>query len=165
MISGSEERNCGRDSGVALTLYRSSGLIVCQMAFAPASSPEQRIVGINTESAWKRNRIDEVATLRIRVLYFDDCPNYEPAVELVRRTAEELGVDANIEHVYIDSTESARANRFLGSPTIQVEGVDIDPAARDREDFGVSCRRYGNSGVPPREMIVNALRGNNGGQR
>ncbi len=103
--------------------------------------------------------------MRIRVLYIDDCPNYEPAVELVRRTAEELGVVTDIEFVYIDSTESARANRFLGSPTIQVEGVDIDPAARDREHFGVSCRRYGNSGVPPREMIVNALKRRNGGSK
>ncbi len=103
--------------------------------------------------------------MRIQVLYFEDCPNYKPAVEIVRRTAEELGVDADIELVYIDSTESANANRFLGSPTIQVEGIDIDPAARDRRDFGLSCRRYGSIGVPPRDMIVDALKGGNGGSK
>ena len=103
--------------------------------------------------------------MKIQILYFEDCPNYEPAAELVERTAGEMGLDADIELVYIDSTESANANRFLGSPTIQVEGVDIDPAARDLTDFGLSCRRYGSSGVPPREMIVDALKGGNGGSR
>ena len=33
--------------------------------------------------------------------------------------------------------------RFLGSPTVQVNGLDIDPAAHAREDFGYSCRHYG----------------------
>ena len=103
--------------------------------------------------------------MKIQILYFEDCPNYKPALELIERTAEEIGVDADIELVYIDSTESADANRFLGSPTIQIEGVDIDPAARDREDFGLSCRRYGSSGVPTREMIVDALEGGNGGSK
>ncbi len=101
--------------------------------------------------------------MRIQVLYFEGCPNYEPAVSLFQRTADELGVDADIEMVYIDSTERADANRFLGSPTIQVEGVDIDPAARNRDDFGLCCRLYGSSGVPSRDMVVNALKGGNGG--
>ncbi len=103
--------------------------------------------------------------MKIQVLYFDDCPNYEPAVELIERTVDEMGLDADIELVYIDSPESANASRFLGSPTIHVEGVDIDPAARDRKDFGLSCRRYGSSGVPPREMIADALKGGNGGSK
>ena len=104
-------------------------------------------------------------TLRIQVLYFEDCPNYKPALELIQRTADEIGVDTDIELVYIDSGETADANRFLGSPTIRVEGIDIDPAARDRKDFGLSCRRYGSSGVPTREMIVDALKGGNGGSK
>lgn len=109
--------------------------------------------------------MDEVSALRIQVFYFDDCPNYEPAIALIRRTAGEIGVDADIELVYIDSPESAQANRFLGSPTIHVEGIDIDPAARGRADFGVSCRRYGSSGVPSREMIVAALKTGSGGSK
>ena len=103
--------------------------------------------------------------MRIQVLYFEDCPNYEPAVELIRRTADDLGVDADIELVYIDSVESALAHRFLGSPTIRVDGIDIDPAARGKKDFGLSCRRYGSSGLPSRDMIVDALKGGNGGPK
>ena len=103
--------------------------------------------------------------MKIQVLYFDDCPNYEPAVQLVRRTAEELGVSAEIEYVHIDSPESADANRFFGSPTIRVGGIDIDPAARDRTDFGLSCRRYGSAGAPTREMIVVALMRGAGGSK
>ena len=103
--------------------------------------------------------------MRIQILYFDDCPNYESAMELVERTADEMGLDADIELVYIDSAESASANEFLGSPTIRVQGVDIDPAARGRTDFGLACRRYGSSGLPPRDMIVDAFKGGNGGSK
>lgn len=101
--------------------------------------------------------------MTIHILYFDDCPNYVPALALVRRTLDELGVEADIELVYVDSIDSADANRFLGSPTIQVNGIDIDPAAKGRDDFGLSCRMYGCAGVPPRDMIVAALKGRNGG--
>lgn len=101
--------------------------------------------------------------MRIQIFYFDDCPHYQPALELVRSAAVEMEFDADIELVYIDSAELANDHRFLGSPTVHVAGVDIDPAAQGRTDFGLSCRRYGSSGVPPRKMIVDALRRSNGG--
>jgi len=55
------------------------------------------------------------------------------------------------------SGESAERLRFLGSPTIRVDGKDIEPAARGRTHFGMSCRMYGSSGVPPRELVEAAL--------
>lgn len=50
--------------------------------------------------------------------------------------------------------------RFLGSPTVQVDGLDIEPSARSRTDFAVGCRVYGPSGdVPPRDLVLAALAG------
>lgn len=95
--------------------------------------------------------------MKIQLLYFDDCPNYESTRELVEEAVDDLDIDAELELIRIDSPDSAVANRFLGSPTVKVDGVDIDPAARRRDDFGFSCRTYGASGIPPRDMIVNAL--------
>ena len=108
---------------------------------------------------------DGVNALTIQILYFDGCPHLEPTVELVRRALSDAGVDADIELLHIDSPELAESSRFLGSPTIRVDGVDIDPGARKRDDFGLTCRRYGDSGVPPREMIVRAVGAGNGGSR
>jgi len=48
--------------------------------------------------------------------------------------------------------------RFLGSPTVLVDGVDIEPEARHRTDYSYSCRMYsGVSGLPSEEMLMAAL--------
>ena len=94
----------------------------------------------------------------IEVLYFSGCPNHRPAVDLARTVVRDLGVDTTIEEVAVETPEEAERHRFLGSPTIRVNGRDIDPAARGRDDFALSCRVYEDGGVPPRKLLVDALR-------
>ncbi len=57
----------------------------------------------------------------------------------------------------------ARAERFLGSPTIRVDGRDVDPSAVVRVDSGVKCRVYrsgaGLTGVPSDAWILATLAG------
>ena len=38
------------------------------------------------------------------------------------------------------SDEQAQHERFLGSPTVRVGGVDVDPDAEGRLDYGLTCR-------------------------
>ncbi|MCH7549053.1 MAG: hypothetical protein IH969_05905 [Candidatus Krumholzibacteriota bacterium] len=97
--------------------------------------------------------------MTIDVLYFEDCPHYELTVDLVQRTIDALGVSAVVRRIAVETIEAAERVRFLGSPSVLVDGVDIDPDAHDRSDYGLACRRYGTSGVPPREMIAQAIRG------
>ncbi len=98
--------------------------------------------------------------MQVRIVYFDGCPNHEPAVVLVREVAQELNVPIQLSAVRVESPEDAVRERMLGSPTIQVDGADIEPAARDRDDYAMSCRIYhGELGLPPREMIAAALLG------
>ena len=93
----------------------------------------------------------------MRVLYFDGCPHWEATLESVRRAAAAHAADAHVEAVPVRSHADAVRLRFLGSPTVQVGGVDIDPAARRRTDFAMACRLYGAAGVPSAEMIAAAL--------
>ena len=62
----------------------------------------------------------------------------------------------------VESDEAAQSERFLGSPTLRVEGVDIDPGAAGRSDYGLKCRLYpteqGLRGAPPDEWVLDALR-------
>lgn len=96
--------------------------------------------------------------MKIDVLYFEGCPNHRSAVELVEALVTELNVTAQINQVPVMDADDAERLRFFGSPTIQVDGVDIDPATLGRTDYAFSCRVYGTSGLPPRQMLVNAIR-------
>ena len=97
--------------------------------------------------------------MHITVFYFDGCPNYKPTVDLLRQVLSELGVRAAIACVEVTGNDDAERHRFFGSPTVHVNGVDVDPAARERNDYGLSCRRYGSSRTPTRTMLKEALEG------
>ena len=96
--------------------------------------------------------------MQIDILYFKGCPNHLPTRELVRDIVRSLGLDATIRAVEVHDADEAARRRFFGSPTIQVNGEDVDPEARSRVDYSFSCRVYGRSGTPPREVVEQALR-------
>lgn len=97
--------------------------------------------------------------MAIEILYFRGCPHHEPTVALVRQVLREEGITAEIEEIEVHDPEEAEALRFLGSPSVRIEGVDIEPSAAQRATFSLSCRMYGASGVPPRALVEAALRG------
>ena len=78
----------------------------------------------------------------IEVLTFQGCPNAEPAVELVERVVSELGVEARVRRIEVADHEEAATHRFLGSPTIRVNGRDIEPSAGERAGHTLACRVY-----------------------
>lgn len=67
----------------------------------------------------------------------------------------------DIELRRVESEEDAEHSRFLGSPTLRVDGHDVEPGADQREDFGLKCRIYrtpnGLTGAPLDDWIVAAL--------
>jgi hypothetical protein len=96
--------------------------------------------------------------LTISILYFEGCPNHPPAVELAREVVTELQLDVTVNEVKVLGPEDAQTQRFFGSPSIHVNGVDIEPCARTRSDFGYSCRMYAGKGLPPKDMLIAAIR-------
>ncbi len=48
----------------------------------------------------------------------------------------ELKVRAALQEVPVTTQEEADAFRFLGSPTVHIDGRDIDPAVRDSMAYG-----------------------------
>ena len=100
-------------------------------------------------------------TPRVEILYFDGCPNHEGTRELVERVAAELKLDAQPELVEVPDADAARTMRFLGSPSVRVDGRDVEPGAEDRTDYVLACRVYrgerGFSGRPDERWIREAL--------
>jgi hypothetical protein len=58
-------------------------------------------------------------------------------LEALEAIIKEKGLKAGIELVLIQNEEEARTKRFLGSPTLQVDGTDVEPSARSLENFGL----------------------------
>jgi hypothetical protein len=99
--------------------------------------------------------------MKIELLYFDGCPNYEALLPALRVLLVNEGVEEEIALRRVETVEDAESERFLGSPTVRIDGEDVDPGARGRKDFGLKCRLYrseeGVSGTPPESWIRAAL--------
>ena len=100
--------------------------------------------------------------MKVEILYLSGCPHYSEALRRVHEVLHKEGTPADIVEIEVIDAECAMALGFLGSPTIRVEGQDVEPAARKLAAFGMSCRTYVEggmrSGVPPREWIHTAVR-------
>ncbi len=99
--------------------------------------------------------------MKVELLYFDGCPSYEALLPRLRELIDREGVEAEVELRRVESIDAAEDERFLGSPSVRVDGEDIDPGAGARTDFGLKCRLYrseeGTSGVPPERWIIEAM--------
>jgi hypothetical protein len=100
--------------------------------------------------------------MNVELLYFDGCQAYERLLPRLRELVTQAGGNpAAIETRPVESPEAAERARFLGSPTVRVNGHDVDPGAAERDDFGLKCRIYrsedGQSSQPPERWIRAAL--------
>src|SRR5258708_35325549 len=105
--------------------------------------------------------------MKIEVLYFDGCPNHKPAVERVQQVLREEGVSAEVLEVNVSDASIAQQVGFLGSPSVRVNGLDVEPDARAARDYGMMCRTYPvdgrREGLPSREVLRQEIREPNSG--
>lgn len=98
--------------------------------------------------------------MKVEILYFEGCPNHAPTLEMVRRALDREKIDAEVETVDVPDIETAQALRFLGSPSVLVDGMDIEPGRENDPPF-FGCRTYAfdgkTTGVPPEHWLVDAL--------
>ena len=103
--------------------------------------------------------------MKIEVLYFDGCPNHKPAIERVRQVLAEEGLSAVILEVNVSEPAIAQKVGFLGSPSIRVNGLDVERGARRERAYGIMCRTYAvngqREGLPSRGMLRQAIREEN----
>jgi len=99
--------------------------------------------------------------VRIDFLFWRDCPSHPEARELLRDVLQERGVDAEIVEREVLTQDEAEELAFPGSPTIRVDGRDVDPAGAASRP-ALTCRIYhlpdGRvSPVPSREQLEEAI--------
>ena len=78
-----------------------------------------------------------------------------------RQELQRLLAEREAQLVEVADAEAAERFRFLGSPSVRVDGRDVEPGAEERSDFVLSCRVYrserGLVGQPKAVWIRHAL--------
>ncbi|MBD3262889.1 DUF2703 domain-containing protein [Candidatus Woesearchaeota archaeon] len=120
--------------------------------------------------------------MKIQLLYILDCPWCIKTKKLIRKSLEELRVDAEVEETLIDTDEKAKKYDFVSSPTIRIDGKDIQEEVNKdeclpckelaeqskgetefvKQECRCGCRTYFYKGkqypYPPKEMIKDAIK-------
>ena len=98
----------------------------------------------------------------IDFLFFADCPSHDVALGRLQAILAEEQISADIRITEVRTDTQAQELKFGGSPTIRINGVDIDPPPVG-EIYGLSCRAYRTTSgritpLPQPELIRTALR-------
>lgn len=101
------------------------------------------------------------ASHTVEFLYWEECPSHERALELLQDVLREERFPANIRMYRVETDDEAETLGFPGSPTIRIDGRDID----EMPDMpsGLTCRIYRlpngrMSPLPTRDVLIQALR-------
>jgi hypothetical protein len=100
--------------------------------------------------------------VKIEFLFWRECPSHPEARALLDEVIAARGLDVEVEEREVTTTEEAEQLTFPGSPTIRVDGRDVDPAGASARP-ALTCRIYYRpdgrvSPVPSREQLEEALR-------
>ena len=100
--------------------------------------------------------------MRVELLWFLDCPNHVRAETMLREAMAEVGAIVPVVRIEVPDEATGNAVCFPGSPTIRIDGRDVEPGWEPCADCTPRCRLYmtteGLVGVPPRDWIAAALR-------
>ena len=98
---------------------------------------------------------------RVELLWFHDCPNHPAARALLDELLGALAPGATVDEIDATDPAVAQRHRFPGSPTIRIDGRDVDPSFQDPGDYTPRCRLYrtsaGLGGLPERAWIEAAI--------
>ena len=100
--------------------------------------------------------------MRVELLFWDGCPSHPQALRDLRAVMAELGLDPDtVEVREVDTDDAAHEERFTGSPTIRIDGLDVQEPGD--EPMGLTCRVYRrrdgrSSPVPDLDDVRDALR-------
>jgi len=98
----------------------------------------------------------------IGILFIEGCPGVLPTAKHIKEVISEEAVDAEISLILIETAEDARQLHFTGSPTVRINGIDIETNIKDIKDYALRSRLYTidgkKSGYPSKDMIRDAIK-------
>jgi len=108
-----------------------------------------------TRSELSHPETGEGGEMKIEVLFVPNCPNHPVALERLSEILSAEDFRKFVSEVLVKDAEMAQLLRFPGSPTIRINGQDVEPKG---EPFGIMCRLYSDgSGVPSTQRLRAAI--------
>ena len=93
--------------------------------------------------------------ITIEVQHFHGCPNSVEMIKRVREATTKSEVNVEFKEVLVDTPEKAKLHKFRGSPTVLVNGIDLE-GLPEPESGNLACRYYKN-GIPSVETMIIAI--------
>ena len=72
--------------------------------------------------------------MKVELLWFEDCPNHALAETMLREVLADAHIEAEIERIEVPDEATGNATVFPGSPTIRINGRDVEPGWTECED-------------------------------
>lgn len=99
--------------------------------------------------------------MKITIALSEGCAHKDQARALLKEAIAEAGVEAEIEEILVRTDEDAKNASVIGSPSIKVEGLDVEYADREPDETSNGCRYYntpaGWKPLPEKGMILRAI--------
>jgi len=118
-----------------------------------------------------RDNNDEIAVtitqtprkiINIVILFIEGCPGFSSVTDNIKDIIDEEAVDTDITLMLIETLEDARRLQFTGSPTVRINGRDVDLNMKNIKDYGLRSRHYYVNGkklnYPSKSMIRDAIK-------
>jgi len=80
--------------------------------------------------------------MNVTLYYFDGCPSYQPALENAQTALRLERWPVDVDTVEVPSAGDAERLRFIGSPTIRIDGVDVEGPDAETRGYAFACRVY-----------------------
>lgn len=101
--------------------------------------------------------------MKVQLLHTSDCHAWKTALDVLEEALSKGGHETHYEVILVATDEEAKLLEFLGSPTVRIDDIDVDPRARTVTNYGLAaCRPYFYQGkiydYPPKDLISEALK-------
>lgn len=80
---------------------------------------------------------DRISNMKVDLLFAPECSSREETVSSVNEILSELSPQTEIRITIVDSSQKAQDLKFPGSPTIRVNGEDLEPDVDKSMNFGL----------------------------
>lgn len=99
--------------------------------------------------------------MKTELYYFDDCPSYGQALDNLKEALRLEQMPDDVDMIPVADAADAQAKRFIGSPTIRIDGVDVEGPIAEARGYAYGCRVYADGdhtvGWPSVDQIRQAL--------